>query len=106
MFFDDPMTPTPGKSTTVVDATRKVSIHAEFVLHGVHITLFTNEPRLPMGGQGLDQRDLRFGLSSFQLQEVKASASMFTGGSVEVRASMLSVTLDDIRPKSPLAIKR
>ncbi|XP_071800647.1 intermembrane lipid transfer protein VPS13A-like isoform X2 [Asterias amurensis] len=105
MFFDDPMTPTPGKSTTVVDATRKVSVHAEFVLHGVHITLFTSEPRLPMGGQGLDQRDLRFGLSSFQLQEVKASASMFTGGSVEVRASMLSVTLDDIRPKSPLAIK-
>ncbi|XP_038059684.1 vacuolar protein sorting-associated protein 13A-like isoform X2 [Patiria miniata] len=58
-----------------------------------------------MGGQGLDQRDLRYGLSSFQLQEVKGSASLFTGGSLELRASMLSVTLDDIRPKSPLAIK-
>ncbi|XP_022100693.1 vacuolar protein sorting-associated protein 13A-like [Acanthaster planci] len=105
MLLDEPVTPTPGRSTTVVDAAKKKAVHAEFVLQGVHITLFTNEPRLPMGGQGLDQRDLRYGLSSFQLQEVKGSASVFTGGSIEVQATMLSVTLDDIRPKSPLAIK-
>ncbi|XP_038059496.1 vacuolar protein sorting-associated protein 13C-like [Patiria miniata] len=48
---DEPVTPTPGKSTTVVDAAKKSAVHAEFVLQGVHITLFTNEPRLRPSSQ-------------------------------------------------------
>ncbi|XP_070568681.1 intermembrane lipid transfer protein VPS13A-like isoform X2 [Ptychodera flava] len=78
-----------------------------FVMEGVDLELFTNEPRLDKGGSsGLQLRDPKHGLSQFMMHDVHMTASIYNDKTMEVKLTLQSISLEDIRKNSPLAIKK
>ncbi|XP_071956749.1 intermembrane lipid transfer protein VPS13A-like [Antedon mediterranea] len=93
-------------TTATIDAQSSINIKMAFVMEGMEIELFTNEPRLRKNGQGLLLREEQDGLSRFQLHEVEGNATFYENGSIQLSASIHCISLEDIRWSSPLAIKR
>nr|XP_006815973.1 PREDICTED: vacuolar protein sorting-associated protein 13C-like [Saccoglossus kowalevskii] len=82
-------------------------IQVSFAMEGVDLELFTNEPRLDKNGAaGLQLRDNKHGLSQFMMHDVGVTACIFSDKAMEVKLTLASISLEDIRRNSPLAIKR
>ncbi|XP_071819504.1 intermembrane lipid transfer protein VPS13A-like isoform X2 [Apostichopus japonicus] len=106
----------PSESTAAVSSEPKdvpteggdndMAIQFDFDLKGVTVILYTNEPKLPKSKKILILRDPKFGLSCLKFGEVSLSATMNTKGPITAGLSLLDITLEDIRPNSPLAIKK
>ncbi|XP_030850036.1 vacuolar protein sorting-associated protein 13A [Strongylocentrotus purpuratus] len=94
-------TPTPPKDTKP-----RKTMFIQFVMDGAELEFYTNEQRLQRSGKGVSSRDPRNGLSRFRLHQVNGSASAYSTGAMNVTASVLTITLEDIRPNSPLAIRQ
>ncbi|XP_077977339.1 intermembrane lipid transfer protein VPS13A-like [Glandiceps talaboti] len=82
-------------------------IRVSFLMEGVDLELFTNEPRLDKNGaSGLQLRDPKHGLSQFMMHEVELSAFVYNNKAMEVQFMLMSISLEDIRKNSPLAIRK
>ncbi|XP_033099721.1 vacuolar protein sorting-associated protein 13A-like isoform X2 [Anneissia japonica] len=93
-------------ATATIETPPNTNIKMAFVMEGMEIELFTNEPRLRKNGQGLLLREEQDGLSRFQLHEVEGNATFYDNGAIMLSASIHCISLEDIRWSSPLAIKR
>eukprot|EP00057_Strongylocentrotus_purpuratus_P026588 XP_011681062.1 PREDICTED: vacuolar protein sorting-associated protein 13C [Strongylocentrotus purpuratus] len=98
--------PVPTPTPPPKDTKPRKTMFIQFVMDGAELEFYTNEQRLQRSGKGVSSRDPRNGLSRFRLHQVNGSASAYSTGAMNVTASVLTITLEDIRPNSPLAIRQ